>query len=154
MCSSGILMFRIIDNEPYFLLVHPGGPFFKKKDLGYWTIPKGKIEIGETSFEAAIREFNEETGYSLDVDDKFIYLGSIKQKGGKTVYSWGWCDYKYDKIIFSSNMFEMKMKDSDTIVCYPEIDNWQFFKYKIAKKKINPAQIPFIDHIYTIFNKK
>jgi predicted NUDIX family NTP pyrophosphohydrolase len=91
---------------------------------------------------------------TFQIDDKFINLGSIRQKGGKTVYSWAWCDYKYDKIIFSSNMFEMKMKDSDKIVYYPEIDNWQFFKYKIAKKKINPAQIPFIDHIYTIFNKK
>ena len=153
MFSSGILMFRIIHNEPYFLLVHPGGPFFKKKDLGHWTIPKGKIEIGETSFEAAIREFNEETGYSLDTDDKFTYLGSIKQKGGKTVYSWAWRDYKYDKIVFSSNYFEMKKKDDTITLLYPEIDNWQFFNYKNAKKKINPAQIPFLDQIYTIFKK-
>ena len=153
MSSSGILMFRIINEELYFLLVHPGGPFFKHKDIGSWTIPKGKIEKDETIFQAALREFYEETGYELNKNDKYINLGSIKQKGGKIVYAWAWKDYKNDIINFSSNTFEMiHKKYPDKVLVYPEIDKWNFFNYEESKIKINQGQIPFIEQIYTIFN--
>jgi len=153
--SSGILMFRIINNEPYFLLVHPGGPYFKNKDIGAWTIPKGKIEKDETIFNAALREFYEETGYELNEKDKYIHLGYIKQKGGKVVHAWAWQDYKYDDIIFSSTTFEMSNKKNPEIMnIYPEIDKWEFFNFEQSKIKINPAQISFLEQINTIFNTK
>lgn len=79
--SAGILLFRRKDQQVEFFLVHPGGPFFAKKDIGFWTVPKGELNEGEEPLKAAIREFKEETGQSLTGD--FIELTSVVQKGGK-----------------------------------------------------------------------
>src|SRR6476661_8829908 len=83
--SAGILLYRLL-TEPEFFLVHPGGPFFAKKDMGAWTIPKGEFTQPETPLEAALREFKEETG--LELTSKGIELAPVKQKSGKIVYAW------------------------------------------------------------------
>src|SRR5213592_1976776 len=85
--SAGLLMYRVREGQPEVFLAHPGGPFFKNKDDGHWSIPKGEVEPGEDLLAAAIREFKEETGVGPS-DGDFIELGSIKQKGGKIVHAW------------------------------------------------------------------
>ena len=85
--SAGLLMYRMRDRQPEVFLAHPGGPLFKNKDEGHWSIPKGEIESGEDLLAAAIREFEEETG--LEPRGDFIELGAIQQKGGKIVHAWG-----------------------------------------------------------------
>src|SRR5258705_564382 len=86
--SAGLLMYRKRGQDLEGLLAHPGGPFFKNKDDGHWTIPKGEIESGEESLSTAIREFREEIGLDIDPSAKFIDLGSIRQQGGKVVHAW------------------------------------------------------------------
>src|SRR3981189_1240164 len=103
--SAGLLMYRLRDSELEFLLVHPGGPFWKGKDAGAWTIPKGEIEEGEDALATAKREFEEETGFAPQ--GELIELTAIKQKGGKTVRAWafeGDCDPEKMK----SNTFTME----------------------------------------------
>ncbi len=84
--SAGILLYRFNNKEIEFFLVHPGGPFFVKKDLGAWSIPKGEFDESENAFDAAIREFKEEVG--IDLSGKAIMLSPIKQKSGKQVFTW------------------------------------------------------------------
>jgi predicted NUDIX family NTP pyrophosphohydrolase len=91
--SAGLLMYRVLHGAPEVLLVHPGGPFWTKKDAGVWTIPKGEIDQGEAALDAARREFEEETGFVAQGD--FLALGKIRQKSGKVVEAWafaGDCD--------------------------------------------------------------
>ena len=85
--SAGLLMFRMIDGQPEFYLVHPGGPFWSKKDEGIWSIPKGLAEEGELMLDAAKREFEEETGFTAL--GPFLELGEAKLKSGKRILAWG-----------------------------------------------------------------
>jgi len=144
--SAGLLMYRIHDDELQIFLAHMGGPYFKNRDNGYWTIPKGLIENNEPNKEAAKREFQEETG--LVGEEPMFSLGEIKQKGGKIVYAWAF-EYKGpDKVKISSNSFEIEWPPkSGKKKTFPEIDEAQFYKEEEARKKINPAQLPFIDRL-------
>ncbi|WP_159469806.1 NUDIX domain-containing protein [Dyadobacter sp. 3J3] len=145
--SAGILLFRI-KSEIEVFLVHPGGPFFAKKDLGSWSIPKGEFDHTETAIEAAKREFEEETGKVIE--GEFIELKPITQKSGKVVYAWAVKgDIDAENIV--SNTFEMvwppnsgKMKE------FPENDKGKWFTLYEAKIKINERQIPLLNELNTL----
>ena len=130
-----------------FLLVHPGGPFWKGKDGGVWTIPKGEIAEEEDALAAAIREFEEEVGFAPQ--GKFVELAPIKQKGGKIVRAWAFeGDCEPDKI--KSNTFSMEWPPrSGRQETFPEIDRAAFFDLQGAKQKVNPAQIPLLEELTT-----
>lgn len=143
--SAGLMMFRVRDQMLQVLLAHPGGPFWKNKDVGAWTIPKGEISDGEGPLETAQREFLEEIG--VNPQAPFHSLGSIKQKGGKTVHAWafeGDCDPEK----FRSNTFEIEWPPkSGKKVSFPEIDRVQFFTIPEAREKLNPAQVEFLSEL-------
>ena len=149
--SAGLLMYRINNKEPEVFLVHPGGPFFKSKDLGAWTIPKGMVEKNEDYLQAAIREFNEETG--IKPEGTFQPLGMIKQLSGKIVYAWAIEKNIPANYILKSNLFEMELpKGSGKKVNYPEIDKAEFFTLPEAQQKIIKAQLPFIERLVKYLN--
>jgi predicted NUDIX family NTP pyrophosphohydrolase len=145
--SAGLLMFRKQGDELEVLLVHPGGPFFRNKDEGAWTIPKGEVTEGEDLLRRAKIEFEEELGIAPAEKD-WLELGSIKQKGGKTVHGWAFAgDLKAD-FKLSSNAFEMEWPPrSGKMKEFPEVDRASFFSLEEARKKINAAQRPFLDRL-------
>jgi len=126
-------------------LVHPGGPFFAKKDLGAWTIPKGEYPDGELPLEAAKREFQEETGFP--VPETFLDLGSIKQAGGKIVAAWAF-EGDCDPAKMSSNTCEVEWPPrSGRLIEIPEADRGAWFSIDEAKERIKSTQIPLIDRL-------
>jgi len=146
-------MFRIVEGQLEAFLVHPGGPYFKKKDVGAWTIPKGEIEEGESMLDTAKREFQEETG--IQPIGKFISIDSVTQKGGKTVHAWAFeGDWDESKPL-KSNDFEIEWPPrSGKKQKFPEIDRAEFFSLDIAKQKINTAQIEFLDKLENYFKSE
>lgn len=150
--SAGILLYRIIDGALEVFLVHPGGPFFKNKDEGSWSIPKGEFLDDEEALAAAKREFEEETGQP--VNGEFIELGNIRQKSGKVVYGWALeGDIDHEGIL--SNTFEIEWPPrSGRQITIPEIDRAGWFEPDMAKQKINPAQVAFIDRLVSHIEKK
>lgn len=143
--SAGILLYRKNNDITEYFLVHPGGPFFVKKDAGWWTIPKGEIEPGEAPLQAAIREFEEETGYRPE--GTFIPLQPITQKGGKQVLCWA-TEGDLDHGTIVSNLFEIEWPPrSGKKKQFPEIDRAGWFDADTAKKMINPQQAAFIDEL-------
>jgi predicted NUDIX family NTP pyrophosphohydrolase len=146
--SSGILLYRKQLSALEVLLVHPGGPFFARKDEGSWTIPKGELMEDEDPLKAAIREFEEETGYKPAGD--FILLTSIKQKGGKVVQCWA-VEGDLDPAAIVSNTFEIEWPlRSGKMKIFPEIDRAAWFELPQARQKINERQIDFIDQLTTL----
>ena len=128
------------------LLVHPGGPFFARKDDGAWTIPKGEAAPGEDLLTRAQIEFEEELG--LKPQGEWIQLGSIKQKGGKTVYAWAFEGDLPETFQLRSNTFEMEWPPhSGKLKEFPEIDRAEFFAEEVAGRKINSAQVAFLDRL-------
>jgi len=149
--SAGILLYRLTGNELTVLLVHPGGPFFAKKDNGAWTIPKGELAEEEEPLLTAKREFEEETG--KPVTGVFIKLTSIKQKGGKLVHAWA-VEGDFDTSQLKSNMFEMSWPPrSGLIKRFPEIDKAQWFTPEEALDKLLPAQRAFITELQTVLQE-
>jgi predicted NUDIX family NTP pyrophosphohydrolase len=145
--SAGLLMYRVRDGELQLLLAHPGGPFFANKDDGAWTIPKGMPDDpAEDLLECAKREFREETG--LDPGPgPFLPLGSIKQKGGKTVHAWAF-EGDCDPAQIVSNTFRVQWPyKSGKWITVPEIDRAVFFRIPDALRKINPAQAAFVTNL-------
>lgn len=146
--SAGVLLFR---NRiaPEVLLVHPGGPFWMKKDLGAWTIPKGEPEEGEDGRRCALRELAEELGPAappLSPED-LIELGSIRQKGGKVVHAWA-AESEFDPAALSSNSFELEWPPrSGKLREFPEVDRAEWLDPAGARRKILPAQEPLIDRL-------
>jgi predicted NUDIX family NTP pyrophosphohydrolase len=144
--SAGLVMFTFKDNKLEILLVHPGGPFFTKKDNGYWGIPKGLVENDENIFQAAIREFEEETG--IKPEGEYVPLGEIKQNSGKIVHAWA-LEVKDDSLLnFKSNTFELEWPpNSGKKQNFPEVDKCEFFTLEEVEKKITPSQIPLINNL-------
>jgi predicted NUDIX family NTP pyrophosphohydrolase len=143
--SAGILLYRIKNKILEVLLVHPGGPFWIKKDAGAWTIPKGELNQDEEPFDAAIREMREETGIILK--GNFIELTPIKQKGGKLVYAWA-KEQDVDLSEIKSNEFEIEWPPkSGKKRTFPEIDKADWFDIKNAKEKINSGQLLLIEEL-------
>jgi predicted NUDIX family NTP pyrophosphohydrolase len=134
------------------LLVHPGGPFFVRKDDGAWTIPKGEALPGEDLLARAQIEFEEELG--IRPLDKWIGLGSIKQKGGKTVYAWAFEGDLPESFKLKSNTFEIEWPPrSAKLKQFPEIDRAEFFAEETARRKMNPAQTPFLDRLLAALHR-
>jgi predicted NUDIX family NTP pyrophosphohydrolase len=143
--SAGLLLYRRRDNQLEFLLVHPGGPFWQKKDAGAWTIPKGEVGEGEDPLSAAQREFKEEIGFIAA--GPFKELRPIKQKGGKTVLAWAF-ESDCDPAKISSNTFTMEWPPRSGLMSeFPEVDRAEFFTLEEARTKINPAQIPLLKEV-------
>lgn len=128
------------------LLVHPGGPFFRNKDAGVWTIPKGLPEPGEALLAAAIREFGEETGLSAHAP--FLELGQIRQKAGKIVHAWAFEGDLPQSFVLKSNGFELEWPPrSGRKQVFPEVDRAELFALAVAREKINPAQVELLERL-------
>ncbi len=148
--SAGILLYRLTEGEYEVLLVHPGGPFWKNKDAGVWTIPKGEFLGNEDPLAAAIREFKEETGYLID--GEFLPLAPVKQKSGKWIFAWA-LSGTIDAEKITSNHFEIEWPPkSGKQQSFPEVDKAAWFTFPIAKEKINPAQVSLLDQLAGLIN--
>lgn len=150
--SAGILLFRKIFTKPEVFLVHPGGPFWKNKDEGAWSIPKGEFEDDENSLDAAKREFFEETGIKLS--GEFVELRPVKLKSGKKVFAWAIeKDINAENII--SNNFEMEWPPhSGKLQSFPEVDKGEWFSIEKAKGKINVMQIGLLEQLQQILSEE
>ena len=143
--SAGILLYRTKNKIVEVLLVHPGGPFWIKKDAGAWTIPKGELNENEEPFDAAIREMKEETGIILK--GNYLELTPVKQKAGKLVYAWA-NEQDIDPSEIKSNEFEIEWPPkSGKKKSFHEIDKADWFDINTAKEKINPGQLPLIEEL-------
>jgi predicted NUDIX family NTP pyrophosphohydrolase len=149
--TAGVLLYRLRNFGLEVFLVHPGGPFWAKKDLGAWSIPKGEFTDDEEPLNAAKREFQEETGFSLD--GHFMPLAPRKQRSGKLIYAWaleGDCDAEGIK----SNLFSIEWpRRSGNRRAYPEVDRAGWFALELAKRKIVPGQIGFLEELQQMINK-
>ncbi len=149
--SAGILLFRFHNNSLEVLLIHPGGPYFAKKDIGVWSIPKGEFLEGENPLDAAKREFKEEIGVEIE-DTGFIELSPIEQKNNKTVFAWA-LQGDIDTSIIKSNTFEIEWPPKSGIRrSFPEVDKGEWFDAAAAKIKINERQVALIDELLKKLN--
>ena len=149
--SAGILLYRLDGSGPgglEVLLAHPGGPYFERKDLGHWTIPKGEPDgVDEPLVDVARREFAEETGTVLDPAAPTLELGSIVQKGGKVVHGWA-VEGDLEPAAAHSNEIEIEWPPrSGRRRLFPEIDRVAWFEPAEARRRIKATQIPFIDRL-------
>ncbi len=146
--SAGILLHRTVGDEFEVLLVHPGGPFWAKKDLGAWSVPKGEVAEGEDPRACALRELEEELGSGLGLaTGDLTELGSVRQKGGKTVLCWT-AEADFDPAELRSNTFTMEWPPRSGVEReFPEVDRAEWFGLDAAREKINPAQAEFLDRL-------
>jgi len=141
--SAGLLLYRKRAGTLEVFLVHPGGPFWTKKDAGAWTIPKGEIGEDEDPLVAARREMAEETGFSPE--GRFIELPPVRQKAGKLVLAWA-IEGDCDPAQLRSNLFEMEFPPrSGRMAEFPEVDRGDWFSLGEARGRILEAQMPFLD---------
>jgi predicted NUDIX family NTP pyrophosphohydrolase len=144
--SAGILLYRLVAGTPEVLLVHPGGPYWARKDAGVWSIPKGEYDDGEDPRACALREFEEETGRELPPGE-LIELGDVKQRSGKVVTAWG-AEGDLDADAVTSNTFTMEWPPrSGRTAEFPEIDRAGWFDIEAAREKLVPAQAEFLDRL-------
>jgi predicted NUDIX family NTP pyrophosphohydrolase len=156
--SAGLLLFHRTSGSLEVFLVHPGGPFWKNKDIGAWSIPKGLVGEGEEPLDAACREFQEETGLTpvgwaspADVDH-FHPLGTVRQKSGKLIHAWA-LEGDSDPDQLHSNTARIELpRGSGRWLEIPEVDRAAWFSPKIARKKINASQAEFIDRLEMTLN--
>lgn len=146
--SAGILLFRRGASGPEVLLVHPGGPYWAKRDQGAWSIPKGEIEDGEEPRECALRELAEELGPAPEIAaEQLVDLGSIRQRAGKVVEAWA-AEADFDPARLSSITFAMEWPPrSGAEREFPEVDRAEWFDPDEARRKILPAQEPLLDRL-------
>jgi predicted NUDIX family NTP pyrophosphohydrolase len=150
--SAGLLMYRLRDGKVEVFLAHPGGPFFKHKDDGHWTIPKGELGPGEDLLKAAVREFTEEVG--LEPSGEFVPLGSIRQKGGKIVHAWAFRGNWETERKHHCNFFKMEWPPySGNLQEFPEVDQVAFFTIPEALEKLKPTQHPFLDRLIQVLRQ-
>jgi predicted NUDIX family NTP pyrophosphohydrolase len=146
--SAGVLMYRWRSGALQVLLVHPGGPFWAKKDLGAWSIPKGEVAEGEDPAAAARREMEEETGVRTSAT--LQALSPVKQKGGKTVMAWA-VEGDGDSAAFKSNTFTIEWPPrSGRMQEFPEVDRAEWFSLEDARRKLLSAQLAFVDELERI----
>lgn len=144
--SAGILVYRALPASLEVLLVHPGGPFWAKKDDGAWFIPKGEIEPGEEPRAAAYREFFEELGMAAPPGEP-LELGTVKNKGGKLIHAWALAG-DLDLSAFVSNKFELEWPPkSGKTREFPEVDRAQYFAVDLAVHKMHPAELPLVERL-------
>jgi predicted NUDIX family NTP pyrophosphohydrolase len=149
--SAGLLLYRREGDELEVFLAHPGGPFWKHKDAGAWTIPKGEIAADEEPLAAAQREFQEETG--LVPTGPFLELGSIRQKAGKIVHAWAWQGDADPDMIHSNLCLVEWPRGSGRQIEVPEVDRCQWFPMRAAREKINPAQTELLDRLQALLKQ-
>ena len=150
--TAGLLLYRIRDSALEVFLVHPGGPFWAKKDDGAWSIPKGEFTEDEAPLSAAKREFQEETSFS--VAGNFMALKPLKQRSGKLVYAWA-LESDCDAAAVKSNLFSMEWPPrSGKRQEYPEVDRGGWFALEVAKRKIMPGQIGLLDELQQMVNSQ
>jgi predicted NUDIX family NTP pyrophosphohydrolase len=143
--SSGLLLFRTVAGRLEVLLVHPGGPFWAKRDDGTWSIPKGEFDDDEDPLSAAKREFEEEVG--IIPTGEFIRLEPLRQPSGKLVYAWA-ANADFDPATLRSNTFSMERPPkSGRRQEFPEIDQAAWFTSDAAKHKLLKGQVPFIEQL-------
>lgn len=143
--SAGLLMYKI-ERKVFVYLVHPGGPYFRNKDKGWWTIPKGLPNPDEDLLNTAIREFEEETG--IKSVPPYLDLGSVKQKGGKIVNCWAFKIHSSVEIDFKSNKFLIEWPPgSGKNVLFPEVDKAEWMEIEKAMLYINERQKIFLDRL-------
>ncbi|HVU45022.1 MAG TPA: NUDIX domain-containing protein [Terracidiphilus sp.] len=143
--SAGLLVYRRRTSGLEVFLIHPGGPLWAKKDLGAWSIPKGEYDESEPPLQAAIREFGEETGFS--VSGEFLELGVIRQAGGKLVSAWA-CAGDFDPAQLVSNECEIEWPlRSGRKISIPEVDRGAWFAIPEARTRIFESQQPFLDRL-------
>jgi predicted NUDIX family NTP pyrophosphohydrolase len=146
--SAGLVMYRIHGEGLEVLLVHPGGPFWVKKDAGAWFIPKGEVNLGEDQLVAAQREFEEET--SIKPDGRFLPLGAVKNKSGKTIVAWAF-QGDCDPGAIRSNTFSMEWPPkSGKQREFPEVDRAAFFTIELAKNMIHPSEAELLSRLQQI----
>ena len=144
-------MYRRRGGQIEFLLVHPGGPYFLRKDAGSWTIPKGEASPNEDLLSRARIEFSEELGFAPS--GAYLPLGVIRQKGGKTVHAWAFAGDLPNEFVLRSNTFELEWPPrSGKHQTFAEIDRAEFFPAPRAREKINPAQVEFLDRLLTMLS--
>ncbi len=143
--SAGLLLYRQRPGGPEVFLVHPGGPFWAKKDAGAWSIPKGEAAPGEALLAAAQREFQEETGLSITGD--FRALDPVRQPSGKLVHAWA-VEQDYDAAAIRSNTFEMEWPPrSGRKQAFPEVDRAAWLDLASARVKITKGQLPLLNQL-------
>ncbi len=147
--SAGIVLFRRTGGELEVLLVHPGGPFWARRDLGAWSIPKGEVDPGEDERACALRELAEETGTAFaDVSqDALLALGEVRMRSGKVVTAWA-LQGDLDAAAVASNSFELEWPPrSGRVQTFPEVDRAAWLALDAAREKLLPAQTPFLDRL-------
>lgn len=143
--SAGIVLYKKENDDLFYFLVHPGGPFWKNKNHGAWSIPKGEILPDENPLDRAIIEFKEETGKAIQ--GEFLELSPVRQKAGKLVYAWATeGDIETSQLYSNTLQIEWPPK-SGRLLEIPEVDQWQWFHSDEAKKRINPAQTSFLEEL-------
>jgi predicted NUDIX family NTP pyrophosphohydrolase len=147
--SAGILLYHFQDKILKVFLVHPGGPFYKYKEDGVWTIPKGEFESGEDPLAAARREFLEETGIRLQAE-KFHKLQPVKMKSGKVIHAFA-AEAHVNPEEISSNTFELTFSNGKKGT-FPEVDRAAWFSIEEAKARIVGAQVAFLDQVTAYVN--
>ena len=149
--SAGVMLYRRVRGELEVMLVHPGGPFWSRKDAGSWSIPKGEFPESEDPLRAAVRELEEETG--AVVDGALHPLKPIKQKSGKTVYGFA-AERDWDVTRLRSNTFQLEYPPkSGRMTAFPEVDRAAWFSIPAAREKILPAQQPFLDELIALVHQ-
>jgi predicted NUDIX family NTP pyrophosphohydrolase len=147
--SAGLLLYRFAGNDTHLevFLVHPGGPFFARKDLGSWGIPKGELDGAEDELAAARREFTEETGFVVPPDASLLPLPPVRLRSGKYVHAWA-VEYDLDPARLVSNTCEISWPPrSGRTMEIPEVDRGDWFDLSAARDKIAPAQLPLIEEL-------
>lgn len=143
--SAGLLLFRRPAGGLELFLAHPGGPFWRARDLGAWTIPKGLVAAGEELLAAARREFEEETG--IVPREPFLPLGSVRQKAGKVIHAWAWEGDADPAAIVSNTARHEWPRGSGRWLTFPEVDRCAWFEPGAARERLNPAQAELIDRL-------
>ena len=147
--SAGLLMYRQVEGELQVFIARPGGPWFPNKERDLWTIPKGEVEPGEELLTAAMREFQEEIG--IAPQGPYFELGSIRQKGGKTVHAWAFAGDWPDGQLIRSNLVEVEWPPgSGVLTSWPEIERAEFFTLPAARTKMKITQQAFLDRLVSI----
>jgi predicted NUDIX family NTP pyrophosphohydrolase len=148
--SAGLLVYRSTNSRLDVLLVHPGGPYWAKRDDGAWSVPKGEYESGEDPLQVAIREFREELGRDPPSDGQPVFLGEARQPSGKRVTVWA-VNGDVDVRVVHSNPFTMEWPPrSGRKEEFPEVDRAAWFEQTEARRKILQGQIPFIDRLFKL----